>query len=121
MDNIKPPGTSKPAFEPSQNAGPVESKHDKFGGKLQRAAGDATPSTLSPAVSALKSRFTKRDLEDSTKLDSILSCAVRELMLDEMPQGLQLGEAHKQFLTDWMAKDPAIQAKLMGFLRRVLD
>jgi len=54
-------------------------------------------------------------------LDSILNCAVRELMLGELPQGLQLGENDKRFLTDWMAKDPMIQEKLMSFLRRILD
>lgn len=121
MENIKPPGTGKPAFDPSQNVGSVESKPDKFAEKLQRTAGEVQPSMSSPGVSALKSRFTKRDLDDSTKLDSIFSSAVRELMLDKMPQGLQLGEANKQFLTDWMAKDPVIQGKLMGFLRKVLD
>jgi hypothetical protein len=120
-NNIKPPGIGKPAFEPPQNTGPVESKSDKFGDKVQRAAGEAIPSLLSSAVNVLKSRFTKHDLDDSTKLDSILSFTVRELMLDKMPQGLQLGESHKQFLTDWMTKDPVIQKKVTDFLRKVLD
>jgi hypothetical protein len=118
---IKPPGTGQPIFDPSQNAGSVEQKTGKFEAKLQSAAGSESPSSLSSAVRELKSRFSKHDLDDNTKLDSILNCAVRELMLDKLPQGLQLGESHKQFLTAWMAKDPVIQAKLMPLLRRILD
>ena len=118
---IKPPGTGQPIFDPSQEAGSVEPKTGKFESKLQSAGAGESPSSLSPAVRELKSRFSKRDLDDKTKLDSILNCAVRELMLGELPQGLQLGENDKRFLTDWMAKDPMIQEKLMSFLRRILD
>src|SRR5215468_385404 len=101
---IKPPGSGKPAFDPSQNTEAVESKFGKFESKLQRTGSDS-PSPLTPAVSAFKSRFTKRDLDDSSKRDSILNSAVRELMVDELPQASQLNEADKQFLADWMAKD----------------
>jgi hypothetical protein len=115
--DIKPPG--KPAL-PSQNAGPVEPKTGKFEGKLN-AGGTDSSAALSPAVQELKSLFTKRDLDDSGKLDSVLNCAVRKLMLDELPQSAQLGESDKQFLADWMSKDPVILGKLMSFLRRILD
>jgi hypothetical protein len=117
---IKPPGPGIPAFDPSQNPGSVESKTGKFEGKLH-AGGTDSPAAHSPAVQELKSLFTKRDLDDSGKLDSVLNCAVRKLMLDELPQSAQLGESDKKFLADWMAKDPVIQGRLMSFLRGILD
>jgi hypothetical protein len=114
---IKPPGTGQPV---PPNPGAAESKPGKFESKVQRTGGES-PASLSPAVSALKSRFSKRDLDDSSKLESIFNTAVRELMIDDLPQAAKLGDADKQFLTDWMAKDPMIQNKLLGFLRKVLD
>ena len=119
--DIKRSGPPKPV-DPSQSAGPVEStKTGKFEGKLQAASGKQTPSSLSPVISELKSRFSKSDLEDSTKLDSILNYTIRELMLGQLPQALQLGESDKQVLVDFMSKEPPIQEKVMSFLRRVLD
>jgi len=112
--------TEKSTFEPPKKTESVESKSPKFEGKL-RAAGADVPSPTSPAVSALKSRFSKSDLEDSAKLDSILNSAVRELMVDQLPQAQQLGEADKQFLTNWMLKDPLILGRLMNLLKNILD
>ena len=117
---IKPPGTGKPTFDPSQSPGGVDPKTAKFEGKLQRTS-DGSPASLPPALSAFKSRFTKTDLEDSSKLDSIFKSAARELMVDQLPQAAQLGEADKQMLADYMSQDPVIQGKLLGLLRKILD
>ena len=117
---IKPPGSGRPAFDPSPNTGPVESKTGKFENKLPAGATDK-PSSLTAAVNELKGLFSKRDLDDSAKLDSVLNTAARKLMLDELPQAAQLGESDKKFLADWMAKDPVIRGKLMSFLRGILD
>jgi hypothetical protein len=114
----KPPGTGRPAFDPSENTRSVELKTGKFENKLP---GATESPALSAAVKELKGLYSKRDLDDSAKLDSVLNTAARKLMLDELPQAAQLGESDKKFLADWMAKDPVIQGKLMGFLRRILD
>src|SRR5262245_62067726 len=89
--------------DPLQNTSPVESKTGKFAGKAQQPAGNGTTSTLPEAVRNLKARFTKQDLNDSTKVQSVLNAAAHELMLSELPPALQLKGADKQMVAGWLS------------------
>src|SRR5262245_37825609 len=98
MDNIKRTGTGKPNLDPTQNTAPVEPKSGKFEGKL-RSISESTPAANElEAVDNLKSRFTKGDLEDPAKREAVLHSAIQELMLDKLPQSMELVETDKQFL-----------------------
>src|SRR5262245_62064531 len=118
---IKKTGSGIPAVDSSQNTGSVEQTRGQFGAKLQQPVSNESHSKMSAAVASLRSRFSRRDLDDSTKTESIVNTAVRELMVDDLPQIVPLGEADKEFLTNWMAKDPVILGKMMNFLRNTLE
>jgi hypothetical protein len=118
---IKKTGSGIPAVDSSQNTGSVEQTRGQFGAKLQPPVSNETPSKMSAVVASLKSRFSRRDLDNSTKTESIVNTAVRELMLDDLPQAAQLGESDKEFLANTMAKDPVISGRVMNFLKQTLE
>src|SRR5262249_23341076 len=117
--DVKGPCPKGP-IKSSQNTSPVESKTGKFAGKVQQPTSNDTTSTLPAAVRNLRARFTKQDLNDSTKVHSVLNAAAHELM-SELPPALQLKGADKQMVADWLHKDnPVVTQMLMSFLDKIL-
>ncbi len=121
--DIKPPLSSrKPSLDPSalEKTNSAE-KSGKFEAQVRSERSEPAPSsTAASALSNLKARFSKRDLEDSTKVETVLNGAIDEV-LGGLPENLQLPSGGRQAVTDLMAKDPVIRGRLMNLLRNTLD
>jgi hypothetical protein len=117
---IKGPGSKKPNFDPVDKARQTD-KAARFEGKIKPESKAATSSAAKAALDGLKAQFTKRDLDDGAKVDTVIQHAVSEVLLGGLPQNLQLPAGDREVVAGMMANDPIIRGKLMNLLRRTLE
>ena len=119
---IKPPGPGKPFFEPGKELGEIGKKRDDvFAGAVTRpVAGEAETSAPSPGLSGVATRFSKLDLQDPEKLESIIQSSVKELLDTEFGQQFGLSEAQRAQIGNWMGGDPMLRRQIERYLERVL-
>ena len=121
---IKPPNFGKRPLDPAttekKNAA---DKSGKFEGRLK--AGEnvsaASSSTAAATLEKLKAQFSKSDLEDGPKAETILNRAIDEVLLGGLPENLQLPAGDRRAVADFMAKDPVIRERMMNLLRKTLE
>ena len=82
---------------------------------------NATPSSTAAAtLEKLKGQFSKRDLEDGAKVETIINSAIDEVLLSG-PESLRLPPGGRRAVADLMSNDPLIREKMMNLLRKTLE
>jgi hypothetical protein len=121
--DIKPPSSKKPSLDPATNQKTdAAEKSGKFQGRMKTESSvNATPSSTAAAtLEKLKGRFSKRDLEDGTKVETIINSAIDEVLLSG-PESLRLPAGGRRAVADLMNNDPLIREKMMNLLRKTLE
>lgn len=72
------------------------------------------------ALPRVSGEFSKAGMADPARLDLMIRSSLREMLEREFPQALNLSAPQKEFLSDWMARDPIIREKIVAHLERVL-
>jgi hypothetical protein len=120
--DIKPPSSKKPSLDPTtgQKTNTAE-KTGKFQGRMKTEATNATPSSTAAAtLEKLKGRFSKHDLEDGTKVETIINSAIDEVLLSG-PESLHLPAGGRRAVADLMSNDPLVREKMLNLLRKTLE
>ena len=116
---IKPtgPGANLPSV--SNNEQPV---NKAFSSKQAEPTDAVAPSSHDslPLSSALAG-YTKADLQDPAKVETMLSQCAGGLLGDSLGQSnFSLSAGESSYLAGWLQNDPAIRGKLLNYLERVL-
>jgi hypothetical protein len=72
-------------------------------------------------MGTVRAQFSKADLQDPAKVETMLSQAADELVrstLSDVNGRLPPGDS--AYLSEWMRNDPTFRAKLLNYLQRVL-
>jgi hypothetical protein len=102
---VKPNGVDTPPPPAESAASTVE------------APANGPPEAMKQVVAG----YTKADLDDNGKLDTLMRGSIRALIDGQSGVTGQLSDAGKQQITDWMMSDPAMSSRIRTFLERILD
>lgn len=118
---INRPGFNKPIDPAAAEKTNAAEKSGKFEERMKAGGGvhQTSASTASATLERLKERFSKRDLEDKTKVESLINSAIDEVLLSG-PATSQLPAGGRKAVADVMAGDPTIREKMLNLLRKTL-
>ncbi|MGH9720240.1 MAG: hypothetical protein ACRD8O_08510 [Bryobacteraceae bacterium] len=116
--DIKRTGPGIPAFEPSRT-GEVN-KPDKSFAAPQAGPTSQPSAAPTPGLESVTSRFSKADLNDPAKLETMVRSSVDELINAQFGGQPPLTEAQKAQIGDFMSSDPLIRRQIERYLERVL-
>jgi len=115
INNIKPPGDSDAYLSPDEQ--PVNGKRDSRFTEATSNAETAEPAAPSLAVIG---QFSKKALDDPTKLDTMVRASVSELIESNQNVTGPLSDSQKQSLVDFLSEDPLMRRQVETYLRKAL-
>lgn len=123
---IKPPGSGKPNFKPTDQTQKTSKKTDKAfsidrsqTGPLHGAS--FTEKTQKAHFSGVASQFSKTDLRNPQKLELVVRASVQELLQTEFPKARFASDEDRKGFVELMANDPLFRGKLLGHLEKLLS
>ena len=122
---ITPPDFGKPTFQPGDENQKISKKPEKPFSVDRRSAAPPEGASLTekaqqahfPGVTA---QFSKADLRNPQKVETVLRTSVEELIQTEFPQARFSSEEARKKFVELMANDPLFRSKLLGHLERLL-
>ncbi len=122
---IKPPGSGKPNFKPTDETQKISKKTDKSfsvgrpkSAPLQGAS--LTEKAQQAHFAGVRSQFSKKDLQNPQKLENVVRASVQELLKTEFPKARFANEDDRKNFVELMANDPLFRGKLVGHLEKLL-
>lgn len=122
---IKPPGSGKPNFRPTDDTQKISKTTDKAF-SLERPQTDPlqsaslTEKAQQAHFSAVTAQFSKTDLRNPQKVELVVRASVQELIQTEFPKARFASEQDRKNFVELMANDPLFRGKLLGHLEKLL-
>jgi hypothetical protein len=123
---IKPPGSGKPNFKPTDEIQKISKKTDKpfsverpQGSHVQEAS--LTEKAQQAHFAAVKAQFSKTDLRNPQKVELVVRASVQELLTTEFPKARFRNDQDRKNFVELMANDPLFRGKLLGHLEKLLS
>ncbi|MCI0625733.1 MAG: hypothetical protein L0387_29510 [Acidobacteria bacterium] len=122
---IKPPGSGKPNFKPTDETQKISKKTEKTFSVERPHADPLQGASLTekaqqahfPGVSA---QFSKKDLRNPQTVEVVVRTSVQELIQTEFPKARFASEEDRKNFVELMANDPLFRGKLLGHLEKLL-
>lgn len=122
---IKPPGSGKPNFKPTDETQKISKKTDKSfsvgrtqSDPLQGAS--LTEKAQKAHFAGVTAQFSKTDLRNPQKVEIVVRESVQELLKTEFPKARFATEEDRKNFVELMANDPLFRGKLLGHLEKLL-
>ena len=117
IDNIKPPGGYPPLDTPAETpVTPTRGRGFANGEDKVQASGSADP----PGALGVVAQFSRTALDDSAKLDGVVRAVASELIDSGQSVTGILSGADKEWLLDFVSRDPLMRQQIESYLRKVL-
>ena len=122
---IKPPGSGKPNFKPTDETQKVSKTTEKSfsvgrpqADPLQGAS--LTQKAQQAHFAGVTAQFSKTDLRNPQKVELVVRASVQELLKTEFPEARFANEEDRKRFVELMATDPLFRGKLLGHLEKLL-
>jgi hypothetical protein len=122
---IKPPGSGKPNFKPTDETQKVSKTTEKSfsvgrpqADPLQGAS--LTQKAQQAHFAGVTAQFSKTDLRNPQKVELVVRASVQELLKTEFPKARFANEEDRKNFVELMASDPLFRGKLLGHLEKLL-
>ena len=120
---IKPPGSGKPNFKPTDETQKTSKKTDKAFSidRSQTLHGASfTEKTQKAHFSGVAAQFSKTDLRNPQRVELVVRASVQELLQTEFPKARFASDEDRKGFVELMANDPLFRGKLLGHLEKLL-
>jgi hypothetical protein len=122
---IEPPGSGKPNLRPTEGNQEISKKPEKPFSVRPSSSDPIQGAPLTekaqqarfPGVTA---QFSRNDLRNPQKVETVLRTSVEELIQTEFPQARFSSEEARKNFVELMANDPLFRSKLLGHLEKLL-
>jgi hypothetical protein len=117
---IKPPRSRRTSVVSSKESPATRFKPDKPCTTERASARPGLEKSAPTPLQRVASQFTKEDLRNPDKVDTVLRSAVDELILNSCSNVAAISEPGRRLLSDWLASDPIVRGRLRSYLEKIL-
>ena len=122
---IDPPGSGKPNFSPVDENQKISKRPERpFSvGRFQTGplkGASLTEKAQQAHFPGVVAQFSKNDLRNPQKVETVVRSSVQELIQTEFPQARFSSEEARKNFVELVASDPLFRSKLLGHLEKLL-
>ena len=122
---IKPPGSGKPNFKPTDETQKISKKTEKSFSVGRPQADPLQGASLTERAqqahfAGVTGQFSKTDLRNPQMVELVVRASVQELLKTEFPKARFANDEDRKNFVELMANDPLFRGKLLGHLEKLL-